>query len=93
MMRMRRVHAVVHGDVQGVCYRLYTCEQAMRLGVNGWVRNLPDGTVELVAEGTPQAVSGLMDWCRRGPPAATVTAVEVDEADATGEFIGFRISR
>jgi acylphosphatase len=88
----RRGHFFVSGRVQGVCYRMYACREAERLGVTGWVRNLPDGTVESVAEGEEDALAAFRDWCGRGPPHARVTRVEESYLDATGEFPDFRIA-
>lgn len=68
----------VDGRVQGVYYRASTQAQAQSLGLRGWVRNLPDGRVELRAQGTRGRVEALIDWCRKGPPAARVAAVDVD---------------
>lgn len=70
--------AVVDGRVQGVYYRASTQEQARALGLRGWVRNLPDGRVELRAQGTRDRVEALIAWCRKGPPSARVTSVDVD---------------
>jgi len=86
-----RATARIHGRVQGVFYRQSTLETARRLGVTGWVRNLPDGCVEAVAEGPAEAVRDLVAWCQQGPPAANVTSVDVDWSDATGEFPSFSI--
>jgi acylphosphatase len=89
---MRRVHAIVSGRVQGVSFRVATCREARRLGVAGWVRNLPDGTVELEAEGDASRVAELLAWCEHGPPAARVARVAVDELAALGGDGGFEIS-
>lgn len=70
--------AVVDGRVQGVYYRASTQEQARALGLRGWVRNLPDGRVELRAQGTRGRVEALLAWCRKGPPSARVASVDVD---------------
>jgi acylphosphatase len=67
----------VTGRVQGVWFRAWTRSQAETLGVSGWVRNCPDGTVEALLCGPPAAVDSLVAACRRGPPAAQVAAVEV----------------
>ena len=78
-----RVRAVVHGRVQGVFYRDSCRAQAQRLGVRGSVRNRPDGTVEVVAEGPRDKVDQFLTWCRQGPPRATVTGLTVtDEVPA-----------
>jgi acylphosphatase len=71
-------YAVVHGRVQGVFYRASAEQEATRLGVAGWVRNLPDGTVELVVEGDDAAVGRMLDWAGRGPSRAEVTGVDVE---------------
>jgi acylphosphatase len=67
----------VLGRVQGVGFRWFVRQQARRWGVRGWVRNQPDGTVEIVAKGTGEALEGLMAGVRRGPPGADVTEVRV----------------
>ena len=79
-----RRRVVVHGQVQGVGFRWACARQARSLGVNGSVRNRPDGTVELVAEGEPDAVQALVTWARTGPRHASVTRVEVTEEDPQG---------
>lgn len=85
-----RVHVFVEGRVQGVWFRETTRRQAERLGVNGWVRNLPDGRVEAVYEGERQAVEELLAWTHRGPEYARVARVEIHDEDPRGEQ-GFRI--
>lgn len=72
-----RRHLVVRGRVQGVYYRESCRREADRLGVAGWARNLPNGAVEVVIEGEPEAVENLVRWCRHGPPHALVSAVDV----------------
>lgn len=74
----------VTGRVQGVSFRWSTQEQARRLGAAGWVRNEPDGTVLLHAEGDEEAVDALVAWCRTGPSMAKVTDVAVREAAPSG---------
>jgi acylphosphatase len=84
-----RTRLVVRGRVQGVGFRWATVEQGRRLGLAGWARNLPDGSVEVVADGPEDAVIRLRDWCRHGPPSARVSNVEETPApdDAlAGEF-------
>jgi acylphosphatase len=76
---MRRIRAIASGRVQGVSYRASTAHEARRLGLTGWVKNLDDGSVELEAQGSAEAVDQLLAWCKQGPPAARVTAVDVDE--------------
>lgn len=85
-----RFRAVVRGRVQGVFFRDFTEDHARRLGVHGWVRNLPDGrTVEVAAEGHRAALGELLAHLRRGPPGAHVTAVDTIWLPATGEFDAF----
>jgi acylphosphatase len=87
--RIRR-RVVVHGRVQGVFFRGSTQEEARRTGSDGWVRNLPDGAVEAVFEGEAAGVEQLVAYCRRGPPWAEVTRVDVIEEAPEGER-GFRV--
>jgi acylphosphatase len=77
----RRIHALVAGRVQGVYYRASTQETARGLGLCGWVRNVPDGRVELEAEGPGDAVQRLIDWLHAGPPAARVDDVRIHERE------------
>ena len=86
-----RVSVTVYGLVQGVAFRHYTSLRAMELGVSGWVRNLPDGSVAGVFEGDENAVNALVDWCRQGPPAAVVERLELRQEVCSGEFRGFSI--
>jgi acylphosphatase/uncharacterized membrane protein YphA (DoxX/SURF4 family) len=79
-----RQHLWVSGRVQGVWYRGACAEQARALGVSGWARNLPDGRVEVVVEGPPEAVGQLVEWCRLGPPAARVTGVQSEPEPPEG---------
>ena len=89
---IKRVRLFVTGRVQGVYYRASTRQQAHRLGVAGWVRNTADGAVEVEAQGTPEAVDALVNWCRHGPPGARVASVDVTElAAGDGENGDFAI--
>jgi acylphosphatase len=90
-MASKRVHLLIAGRVQGVCYRAYTSEQAQDLGVMGWVRNLPDGRVEVTAEGPEDRLKQLVTWCWSGPPWAKVQAIEEDWQEPTDEFQTFRV--
>jgi acylphosphatase len=88
-MKRIAVRLIVTGRVQGVGYRWWARGQARALGVSGWVRNLRDGTVELVAAGGPEAVERMARACREGPPAAMVDSVQRFEAEDEG-FDGFK---
>lgn len=82
--------AVVAGLVQGVGFRWATRDEAIRLGVAGWVRNRPDGSVEAHAEGPPLQVEELLDWLSRGPLGSVVTSLSVEVAAPEG-VSGFQI--
>jgi acylphosphatase len=88
-----RAHAWVSGRVQGVFYRGSTREEAVRLGLVGWVKNLADGRVELVAEGARAAVDALVAWTRHGPEGARVDDVRIVDEAPTGEFTAFDVLR
>jgi acylphosphatase len=81
---------VVRGKVQGVWFRDSCRRQAEQLGLAGWVRNLPDGSVEAVFEGPSGAVQRGVEWCRRGPSGAVVTSTEVSPQAVSGLY-GFEI--
>ena len=85
---MKRARIVVQGDVQGVGFRAATAYEARRLGVSGWVRNLVDGSVEVLAQGEPAVVDSLITWLRRGPSLARVTGIDIDEAAPANSFAG-----
>jgi len=86
---MKRVHLFVSGRVQGVFFRAHTRDLAQKLGLSGFVRNLPDGGVEVVAEGPEEKLQELIQFCHHGPPLAHVTNVEIRWEEPTGEFRGF----
>jgi len=98
-----RIHILVFGDVQGVFFRAGTVSEAKRLGLTGWVRNNPDGSVELVAQGGRPQLEKLLEWCAHGPEGASVSKIEhgwtdklVDkkerkESVADAGFVGFRV--
>ncbi len=73
-------HLVIRGRVQGVGYRYAAVDAAQRHQVAGWVRNCNDGSVEALVQGDAESVAMMIEWCRRGPPAARVTGVDVAEA-------------
>jgi acylphosphatase len=87
---MTRRRVIVRGDVQGVGFRISAARAAKSRGVSGWVRNQPDGSVEAVFEGEPDAVESLVRWCERGPRGAHVGGLDVSEEDAEG-LRGFAI--
>ena len=88
-----RVMVSIKGLVQGVNFRYYTQQSAVRLNVSGWVRNVPDGSVQGCFEGEETDVKALIDWCRRGPAWASVDEVLVEEEPYQGEFTIFEIRR
>ncbi len=88
---LSRVRLIVRGRVQGVFFRASTCEQARRYQVCGWIRNLADGGVEIVAEGDRRSVQELIAWCHQGPAGAHVTQVKVTEEPHTGAFEAFEV--
>lgn len=90
MSALKRMHVFISGKVQGVWFRASTKRVADELGLKGWVRNLPDGRVEAVFEGRPEAVAKALEWCHTGPPGAVVTSVEVREEPVEG-LSDFRI--
>ena len=85
-----RAHVWIAGRVQGVAFRAYTVDEASVRGVTGWVGNIPDGRVEAVFEGERAVVEAMIAWCRKGPPAARVSSVEVTWEEPTGE-VGFGV--
>ena len=88
-MAAEAVHVVISGRVQGVAFRSFVEREAEALHINGWVRNVSDGTVEAVFSGEPKAVSAMLASCRLGPPGAKVTGVETSNATVVGP--GFEI--
>jgi acylphosphatase len=87
---MRRVRVLVSGRVQGVFFRASCAERAAALGLSGWIRNVANGDVEAVFEGTDAAVEQIVRWCREGPPLARVDRIDVVDETPTGES-GFRV--
>jgi len=87
---MPALHAVVHGDVQGVGFRDFVQRRASRAGLSGWVRNRPDGTVEVLAEGDRTTLGGLLEELMRGPGMAEVERVDADWEPEQG-LTGFSV--
>ena len=87
---MKRVNVRISGRVQGVGFRYSAIERAQSLRVGGWVANRPDGTVEAVFEGEPEAVESMVRWCDEGPRGAVVERVEAADEDPQG-LTEFRI--
>ncbi len=88
-----RARILITGLVQGVFFRREMADLARRLGISGWVRNLPDGKVEALAEGERARLNELIRFCHVGPRGAVVRKVEVEWTDPSGEFRGFRITK
>ncbi|ARU87808.1 acylphosphatase [Pseudomonas sp. M30-35] len=84
------LHGYIRGRVQGVSFRQTTAEQAEQLGIDGWVRNLPDGRVEVMCEGERQAIEVMRKWLAQGPKSAKVETVELTEQGVQG-IAGFII--
>jgi len=80
-MRMKRVHVFISGNVQGVGFRYFTKKNAHSLGINGWVKNLPDGRVEAVFEGRDEDVVEMINRVKKGPTSSYVTDTEIKEEE------------
>ncbi len=91
-MKKRRVQVRITGRVQGVFFRAYTRDAAEQIGVAGWVRNLPDGSVEAIFEGDAIKIDAMIEWCHEGSPLGRVERVEVLEEVYAGDFDRFTIS-
>ncbi|MDO8722462.1 MAG: acylphosphatase [Syntrophales bacterium] len=88
---MKKNHVVIEGKVQGVFFRANMQQVARSLDLTGWVRNLPDGRVEAVVEGSETNMAAMLDWCRQGPPYAVVRQVMVTEEPYSGDYTDFSI--
>ncbi|MEM2916689.1 MAG: acylphosphatase [Candidatus Woesearchaeota archaeon] len=86
-----RVRLIVKGKVQGVFFRMFAQSVARKLGVTGWIRNNPDGTVEAVGEGDKKALVELVEKLKKGPLLSDVREVKQKWSEPTGEFTGFEI--
>lgn len=91
-MAEKRVKLRISGIVQGVGFRAFVWRNARSLGLKGYVRNVPDGTVEVVAEGEESTLRKLVELCRRGPMLARVDSVVEEWSEPTGEFTSFSIA-
>ncbi|MGH7763777.1 MAG: acylphosphatase [Candidatus Dormibacteraceae bacterium] len=89
---MERLHAVIHGDVQGVGFRYFLLRRGQGLGLSGWVRNNDDGTVELVAEGPKRNLEQLRQAAEEGPRLARVRRVEVRWSSGSGSLDSFELT-
>lgn len=90
-MALKQLLLIVKGRVQGVYFRASTQREAKRLGLSGWVKNRPDGSVEILAEGEEVSIRELYGWAQKGPSAARVERVETRWRSFTGEYADFRI--
>ena len=90
---IKRIHAAIHGRVQGVGFRYFVTEIASTHHITGWTRNRWNGTVEVVGEGEKQNLEQFLDALRRGPRASNVSKVDFEWLDANGEFESFRVKR
>lgn len=89
---MKRLHLKIYGRVQGVYYRSSAEDKARELGLSGWAKNMPDGTVETVVEGGEEELQEYKEWCKIGSPAARVEKIDEEWEEASGEFKGFSIN-
>ena len=90
-METGRLHMIIQGQVQGVFFRAATRDAARALGLTGWVRNLNDGSVEAVFEGSMDRLKQVVTWCHKGPPGASVTSADEKWYDFTGEYDNFDV--
>ena len=88
---MRRVHVFISGEVVGVFFRSFIENNAIRLGIKGWVRNIEDDEIEAVFEGKDHAIDKIIELCKDGPASADVESIEIDEGIYSGEFLDFRV--
>ncbi len=88
---VKTVRIKVYGKVQGVGFRYYTLRQANKLGVKGWVRNVQDGTVEIVAQGDPASLDRLSAAVKQGSPASKVKRIHVEEIDGMNRYSSFQV--
>ena len=91
MADAKRIHVIVEGRVQGVFFRACTRDEAVRLGLSGWVRNRPNGSVEALVEGEKGAVNKMVQWFQQGSPHSIVEKVHLSEESPLGDFGTFEI--
>lgn len=91
MSEKARVHIFVSGKVQGVFFRSETQSLAKKLGFTGWVRNLEDGRVEILAEGEKEKLEKLVEWAKKGPERAKVNGLDLEWQEYQGAFENFEI--
>lgn len=88
---MRRVHILVHGHVQGISFRAFAKREALRLGLTGFVQNLPDGGVEIIAEGDETLLRQLTEILKTRHPLAKIKSIDATWGNATSDYSDFRI--
>ena len=88
---MQRVHIIVHGSVQGVFFRANAKKIAESLGLNGYTKNMDDGTVEVVAQGPEEKIKELIEFCKKGPEMSNVKKIEFEFKKVSDEFNGFEV--
>jgi acylphosphatase len=87
----KKIHLLISGKVQGVCYRIEAKQKAIELGLKGWVKNTTDGKVEIMAEGKEDKLREMIDWCRNGSSMAVVDKIETERVEAEKKFDKFEI--
>ncbi|MFH1156576.1 MAG: acylphosphatase [Pseudomonadota bacterium] len=91
MQDKKQLHVIISGKVQGVFFRVATQQTARELGITGWVKNLPDGTVEAVFEGSDMEIQQMMLWCHSGPPGSRIDKISIKTSTACPGFSSFDI--
>ncbi len=86
-----RWRITIYGKVQGVYYRKSTQSQAVKLGLSGWVKNLPDGSVQAEIQGSEEVLEVMKKWCKQGPPMCSVTSIEKLEVPSISDEMDFEI--